>query len=327
MPEVGRVPEFFIVGAPRSGTTYMFESLGRHPDVFVPPNKEPNHFCTDLDSGSFLDSVSFMRDRNEYRRLFADAGAGQLAGEASTWYLYSRDAARNIAEVRPDAKIVIMLRDPVEMMYSLHGRRRFGGTEELPFPDALEAEEDRRRGRRLPRRPRNVKGLLYRDVARYAEQVERYVEQFGWQQVHVIIFDDFRADPLAAFLALLEFLGLAPVPLGPTSIVNASTRRRSELVQRAILTPWVIRLGRHLVPPALRPRVGPLMDRLNAAPEPRAPLDPDLRKTLVDELRPDVRRLGALLGRDLEGIWFADRDSRAPADGPASESAALNEGA
>ena len=327
MPEAGRIPEFFIVGAPRSGTTYMFESLGRHPDVFVPPNKEPNHFCTDLDSGSFLDSVSFMRDRDEYRRLFANAEAGQMAGEASTWYLYSTDAARNIAAARPDAKIVIMLRDPVEMMYSLHGRRRFGGTEELSFSEALAAEEDRRRGRRLPRRPRNVKGLLYRDVARYAGQVERYVEQFGWRQVHVIVFDEFRADPQAAFLALLDFLGLAPLPMTQSSVVNASTRRRSELLQRAILTPWVIRLGRRLVPPALRPRVGPLMDHLNAAPERRAPLDPALRETLVDELRPDVRRLGVLLGRDLEGIWFGDADARISADEPTGESAVVNDGA
>ena len=326
MPEEGRIPELFIVGAPRCGTTYMFESLGRHPDVFVPPNKEPNHFCTDLDSGSFLDSVSFMRDRDEYRRLFANAAAGQLAGEASTWYLYSRDAARNIATVRPDARIVIMLRDPVEMMYSLHGRRRFGGTEELSFTEALAAEEDRRHGRRLPRRPRNVKGLLYRDVARYAEQVERYVEQFGWQQVHVIVFDDFRADPQAAFRGLLEFLGLSPIPLAEPSVVNASTRRRSELLQRAILTPWVIRLARRLVPPAMRPRVGPLMDRINAAPERRAPLDPALRRSLVDEMRTDVRRLGALLGRDLEGIWFGDADGTAASGATAGGAAVMNEG-
>jgi hypothetical protein len=318
MPDTGRIPDFFIVGAPRCGTTYMFEYLGRHPDVFVPPNKEPNHFCTDLDSGSFLDSVSFMRDRNEYLRLFADAAPHQMAGEASTWYLYSREAAANIASVRPDARIVIMLRDPVEMMYSLHGRRRFGGTEELSFPEALAAEDDRRQGRRLPARPRNVKGLLYRDVARYAEQVERYVDRFGWEQVHVVVFDDFRADPPAAYRGVVEFLGLAPIHLAEGSVVNASTRRRSELLQRAILTPWVIRLGRRLVPAALRPRVGPLMDRLNAAPERRSPLDPALRARLVDELRPDVRRLGAFLGRDLEGLWFGAPHA-GPSNGPDAE--------
>ncbi len=304
----GRIPEFFIVGAPRCGTTYMFEYLGRHPGVYVPPNKEPNHFCTDLDSGSFLDSVSFMRDRDEYRMLFADADAGQLAGEASTWYLYSRDAAANIHAARPGARILVMLRDPVEMMYSLHGRRRFGGTEELPFAEALAAEDDRRQGRRLPRRPRNVKGLLYRDVARYAAQVERYFDRFGRDQVHVVIFDDFRSDPGAAYQSALDFLGLPRIPMPETSVVNAAARRRSETLQRAILTPWVIRLGRMIVPRALRPHVGPLMDRLNAAPERRTPLDPALRRSLVEELRPDVQRLSRLLDRDLEHLWFGTPD-------------------
>ncbi|MEO8246842.1 MAG: sulfotransferase [Chloroflexota bacterium] len=305
MPE-GRIPEFFIVGAPRCGTTYMFDYLGRHPGVYVPPNKEPNHFCTDLDSGSFLDSVSFMRDRDEYRMLFAEADERQLAGEASTWYLYSRDASANIHAARADARILIMLRDPVEMMYSLHGRRRFGGTEELPFAEALAAEEDRRHGRRLPRRPRNVKGLLYRDVARYAEQVERYLDRFGPDQVHITIFDDFRSDPRAAYASVLGFLGLPAIPMTEAAVVNAAARRRSETLQRAILTPWVIRLGRKIIPRTLRPHVGPLMDRLNAAPERRTALDPALRRSLVQELRPDVRRLGALLDRDLEELWLGD---------------------
>lgn len=299
-----RYPDFYIVGAPRSGTTFMYEYLGTHPGVFMPVRKEPNFFCSDLDSGSYLDSVTFIRDARAYLELFRDAEPGQATGEGSTWYLFSRDAATRIHEVRPDARIIVMLRDPVEMIYSLHGRRRFGGTETLGFGEALAAEDDRREGRRLPPRPRNVKALIYRDVARYAEQVERYLGQFGPDQVKVIVFDDFRADPAGAFRSTLDFLGLPPIDLPELAVVNAGARRRSERFHRLLLTPWIVRVGRMLVPSALRSRIGPILDRFNAAPEGRQTLDPSLRQQLVEEMRPDVRRLGQLLDRDLEALWF-----------------------
>ena len=174
-----RYPDFLIVGAPRCGTTFMYRYLNEHPQIYMSPTKEPQHFATDLDSGSYLDSVSFLRDRDAYKALFAGARADQLAGEASTWHLYSQEAAANIKVANPDARIIIMLRDPVEMLYSLHGRRLYGGSEDLrSFADALDAEADRRQGRRIPPRARNVQALLYRDVGRYSEQVKRYLDLF-----------------------------------------------------------------------------------------------------------------------------------------------------
>jgi hypothetical protein len=178
------MPDFFIVGAPRSGTTFMFDYLGAHPQIYAATRKEPQFFATDLDSGSYLDSVTFVRDRDEYLALFAGARPDQLAGEGSTWYLYSKEAASNIHAANPDARIIAMLRHPVEMLYSLHGRRLFGGSEDLPdFADALAAEGDRRHGRRIPPRARNVKALFYREVGRYSEQVERYLKTFGPDRV------------------------------------------------------------------------------------------------------------------------------------------------
>ena len=116
MGERGRYPDYLIVGAPRSGTTFMFDYLGEHSQIFNSARKEPNFFATDLDSGSYLDSLSFMRDRDQYRALFAGARADQLAGEASTWHIYSKHAASNIRSANPNARIIIMLRHPVEML-------------------------------------------------------------------------------------------------------------------------------------------------------------------------------------------------------------------
>ena len=299
-----RIPDFFIVGVPRSGTTFMFDYLSAHPQIYGAARKEPQFFATDLDSGSYLDSVAFVRDREEYLRLFSGARPDQLTGEGSTWYLYSKAAAANIHAENPDARIIAMLRHPVEMLYSLHGRRLFAGSEDIAsFADALAAEEDRRKGRRIPPRVRNVKALFYRDVGRYAEQVERYFDTFGRDQVKVIIFDDFVRDPAAAYRETLEFLGVDPEFRPSLEIVNAGAARRFWRLQQLLLSPRAIKAARAIVPRAVRPYVGRTWDRINSRSAKRERLDPEVAASLRAELLPDIERLGALINRDLAALW------------------------
>jgi hypothetical protein len=297
-------PDFLIVGAPRCGTTFMYEYLAQHPQIYMSPIKEPQHFATDLDSGNYLDSLSFMRDRATYLALFDNARPDQLTGEASTWHLYSKAAAANIKAANPEARIIIMLRDPVEMLYSLHGRRHYGGSEDLAdFAEALAAEDDRKHGRRISPKARNVSALFYRDVGSYHDQVKRYLDVFGRDRVHVIIFEDFRADPARAYRETLEFLGVDPTFEPNFNVVNASAARRSWRLQQLLLSPHVIRAARIVFPPRVRPYVGRMWDAINTRDEKRAPLDPRVAASLRAELRPDVQRLGALIGRDLTKVW------------------------
>ncbi|MEP7377987.1 MAG: sulfotransferase [Chloroflexota bacterium] len=299
-----RYPDFFIVGAPRCGTTFMFEYLSRHPDIYTSPRKEPQYFATDLDSGSYLDSLSFMRDRDEYLDLFSGARPGQLTGEASTWYLYSKDAARNIKAANPHAHIIIMLRDPVEMLYSLHGRRLYGGSEDLTrFEDALAAEAERKLGRLIPPRARNVKALFYREVGRYSDQVKRYLDIFGKQRVHIVIFEDFRADPAAAYRGVLEFLDVDATFEPQFRVVNEGVARRSRRIQRLLLSPLVIRTARWALPQRARPLVGRAWDAINTRGTRRPPLDGAVADKLRRDLYPDMVRLGELIGRDVAAIW------------------------
>jgi hypothetical protein len=298
------LPDFLIVGAPRCGTTFMYEYLDQHPQIYMSPIKEPQHFATDLDSGSYLDSLSFMRDRQTYMALFDGARADQLTGEASTWHLYSKDAARNIKAANPEARIIIMLRDPVEMLYSLHGRRHYGGSEDLAdFGEALAAEEDRKHGRRISPKARNVTALFYRDVGRYHDQVKRYLDVFGRDRVQIIIFEDFRADPAAAYRQTLDFLGVDTGFEPDFNVVNASAARRSWRLQQLLLSPHVIRAARIVFPRRVRPYVGRIWDSINTRDEKRSPLDPRVAASLREELEPDVQRLGALIGRDLTAVW------------------------
>jgi hypothetical protein len=282
----------------------MYEYLDQHPAIFMSPRKEPGYLCPDLDSGSYLDSLSFMRDEERYLELFARAPEGTITGEATTWYLYSKAAATRIEQVNPDARIVIMLRDPAEMLYSLHGRRLYGGSEDLArFEDALDAEADRRQGRRIPERARNVTALFYRDVGRYHDQVRRYLEAFGSERVHIIIFEEFREDTSAAYRNALEFLEVDASFEPDFAVVNANAARRSQRLRHLMLSPAVVRGARFLIPRRLHPRVGPIIDALTTKQVSRLPLAPATREKLKGELRDDVVRLSSLIGRDLVSRW------------------------
>lgn len=301
--DIRRYPDFFIVGAPRCGTTFMYEYLNRHPQIYMSPTKEPQYFANDLDSGSYLDSVTFMRDREQYLDLFRDAQPDQITGEASTWYLYSKDAARNIKMANADARIIIMLRDPVDMLYSLHGRRVYGGSEDLTdFEEALAAEGDRKLGRRIPPRARNIEALFYRDVGRYSEQVKRYLETFGPERVHIIIFEEFRADPSAAYRQTLEFLGVDSTFKPDLHVVNEGVERRSVRAQRLRLAPVMVMFSRR-VPKRIRPHVGRVWDVVTTRTKRRPPLDHAVAEKLREDLHPDVVRLSEIVGRDLTAIW------------------------
>lgn len=300
-------PNFFIVGAPRCASTFIYIYLRQHPDVFMPDNKEPKFFCSDLDSGTDADAGFFIRDEAEYRALFADTHGARRVGEACVFNLFSTVAAGRIKASSPDAKIIIMLRDPVEQMYSFHAMRRGNnGTEDLDFEDALAAEADRREGRRLPQFARNIKMYQYRQVASYTDQVARYFEAFGRENVHVVIFEDLIRDPAASYRAALEFLGVGLHFEPNLDVVNANATHISPRLATLLRSPAVIRRFKRLVPATLHPRVGALRVRLrtwNLERADRAPIDAELRTRLRAELSPEIERLSELLGRDMAATW------------------------
>lgn len=295
-------PDFFIVGAPKSGTTALYDYLRQHPDVFMSPAKEPNYFGTDL--------VRLRTPRpslEQYLAYFADAGDERRVGEASVRYLHSRSAAAEIRDFAPDAQAIIMLRDPVEMMFAMHAELLFSGAEDIAdFGEALDAEPDRMQGRRIPPGANKPAALYYRQSACFAEQVQRYFQALGRENVHVIIYDDFRDDPLAAYQSVLRFLGVEGGFVPDMKVVNANKRPRSRLMQRIVSNPpgWVRRVAAVTLPPAMRRRAYRHAMALNARTEARQPMDPQLRAALRAEFADEVRRLGELLGRDLSG-WSA----------------------
>jgi hypothetical protein len=294
-------PDFFIVGAFKAGTTSLYRSLRQHPQVFLPFHKEPMFFGADL-----TPRYERMSER-QYLALFEEAREDQCAGEASPWYLYSRTAAEEIRHFAPSARIIVMLRNPVDVMHAQHSQLLFNRREDLTdFAEALRAEADRRAGRRIPTGALRPEALFYRHSVRFAEQLERYLGAFGRDRIHVIVFDDFVADTAAAYRAVLDFLGVDPDFNADLAVQNENRRARLGLAHRlAFRPPGPLR---RLVPLLRRSaKIHRLRDRLvalDSRPASRAELDAELRRSLTRELAPEIDRLGNLIGRDLSA-WTA----------------------
>lgn len=283
-----RKPNFFIAGAPRCGTTSMYAYLKQHPEIWVSVDKEPHFFGSDLTV-----QPGTIREEDLYLQLFAGAGDRPRLGEASVWYLSSQRAPFEIRAWAPEAKIVILLREPAQMAHSLYSLYSRTGNEDLPtFEEALAAEPERREGRGLPSGVYFPEGLLYTGAARYAEKVERYFEVFGRENVHCILFDDFVRDTAAVYRRTLEFLGVEPgfeAELDP--------RRANQRIRML-----AIRQLRQL-PPEVTRRMQFKEMKLHSS-VPQTPLVPETAARLRELFAEDVARLGALLGRDL-GAWTA----------------------
>lgn len=295
-------PNFFLVGAPRCGTTAMFHYLSQHPEFGTPIyEKEPHYFGTDLDGLRFS---RFRGDEAKYLALFAHIQGKKCFGEASVLYLVSERAAQEIYEFNPEAKIVIMLRNPADMLFSWYHLLRSNTDESLPsFEAALAAEASRKQGQQLPEKPYvSNKVLFYRDMVRFAEQVERYFAVFGRERVKVIIYDDFDKDTAGVFREVLEFLGLDTEFQTDFSPVNSTQGFRSVFLRKLMRQPLLVGLGDKLYPIAM-PLYTAVMN-LNKRSAERPVFNPETRRQLLDELRPEIDKLSALLERDLSN-WYA----------------------
>jgi hypothetical protein len=302
-PNGARVPDFYIVGAPKAGTTAMYEYLRAHPQLYLPERKELRYFGSDLE---IRDRVPLTRQ--DYLAYFAEAPADALIGTAYVWYLYSTVAAAEIAEFSPNARIIAMLRNPLDMLPALHGEHLANGNEDIAdFSAALDAEPERRAGRRIPPHAHLPQGLWYLDVPRYAEQLERYFAVFGRDRVHVITFDDFAADTPATYGDALRFLGVSDTFRPPTfATINASRRIRSEWVRHFLARPpRPLRLViRHAVPARLRRGAYERAKTLNVVAARRPPVPASTAQRLREAFLPEAARLSELLGRDFVGLWL-----------------------
>jgi len=319
MSTFGRVPDFFIVGHAKCGTTALYLMLRRHPDVYMPDLKEPQFFAPEMRADPWR-SRELPQTLEDYLALFAPATPEQRTGEASPSYLRSPTAAGQIAANAPDARIVAILREPSSFLRSLH--LQFVQTMIEPEPDlrkALLLEASRSQGRDLPRHGYWQQVLMYSQHVRYVEQLRRFHAVFPREQVLTLIYDDFRADNDGTARQIMRFLGvedsvvIKAVQANPTVRVRAErlhdVKRALQSAQgpasRAVKTTVSALIPRAMRRAVLRPARRHMRRRILYG----EPVPPD--ESLMLELRRrfagEVTALSEYLDRDLVTLWGYDK--------------------
>jgi Sulfotransferase domain len=314
----GRVPDFFIVGHAKSGTTALYEMLRRHPQIFMPDFKEPWFFSTDMQPRFQPPRAGTLpQTLEEYKALFAGAREDQVAGEASASYLWSRTAARGIADVKPDARIIAILREPASFLRSLHMQFLENHVEsKRDLRTALELEAARREGRQIPRGSHRPQLLQYSDHVRYVEQLRRYRDLFDPDQMLILIYDDFRRDNEGAVRAVLRLLAVDETT--PVNVMDVNRTNRSMRSQALDDLVHAISVGRGpasrlaktaiktLTPQRLR-RDALFVTQRRIVHGATPPADESLMLELRRRFRPEVVALSEYLDRDLVSLWGYDK--------------------
>ena len=297
------MPNFLVIGASKSGTTSIHRYLEQHPDVYMSPVKEPKFFALEGerpeykgpgDREAWRDSVTSM---GEYEALFDGVADERAVGEVSPVYLYSEKAVGRIKHHLPDAKLIAILRNPVERAYSSFLHKRRDGRE--PFDDfvrALDAEDERMRAGW-------AYGWRYTRVGFYHEQLVRYFRAFAPGQIRVYLYEDLTGGPVGLMRDVYGFLGV-----DDAFVPDMSRRHNVSGIPKNRLVHSLLR-GRNPVKTALKPLFPEKMRRrllvdlqnrnLKNAPE----MPPEARRRLMEVYREDILKLEGLIGRDLSG-WL-----------------------
>jgi hypothetical protein len=295
------MPNFLIIGAGKSGTTSLYHYLRQHPEVYMSPVKEPKFFAVEGKELNFRgpnDETSMNRGSitsiEAYRGLFREVTDEKAIGEASPLYLHSLEAPGRIKHYIPEARLIAVLRDPVQRAYSSFLQRVQKGQEPLhDFAQALREEENRMRDNWAPR-------WYSKRIGFYYAHLKRYYDLFEHDRIRVYLHEDLKADPVGVARDVVRFLGVNDAFTPDISLrYNVSGVPRSAALQAFLSRPNPAKsLLKRFLSEDLRRRVAVSLENRNIA-GPPPPLDPNVRKELQDLYREDILNLEKLIGRDL----------------------------
>lgn len=325
---LGTVPPLAcVVGAPRCGTTTLSHWMRRRPEICFSKVKEPHFFTLVPLVAAGDDELRTAVEDGYLGRYFAECSPEtKLLAEGSVSYLYAPERIVPLLKIWPDAKFVIALRDPFEVLPSVHQRLLVQGDEtEREFTTAWRLQEARGRGRKIPKTCIDARQLQYLEVVRFGKHVARFFDIVGKERCHVTLFDDLREDPTAAYLDLFSYLGLPDDGYRDFRPHRKSQGFRFGWLQRLLKRPslitgaaltgdaFVYRLGSGPPKPPSRSfrRIMKLRSALldwNQVPSPRSELPVELRNEVRALLRDDVLQLSRLIGRNLDH-WLGGLDS------------------
>lgn len=289
-------PNFFIIGAQRSGTTSLSQYLSDHPKVLFSKPKEPHYFADDFPGIRIVNSLE------KYLLLFQKRAGDEIAlGEGSTGYLYSSTAIKNIYAFKPNAKIIVLLRNPIDLIYSVHSHLFYHGHESEPnFEKAWLLQERRKNGKNLPNDPRFHAFLQYKRLGKIGFQIQRLLNIVPPKQIKIFLFEEFISQTNQIYEETLNFLG---VPFDGKIEFPVINQNRIHIFSS------IFRIYRESVPWSLRCIVRKFIQkhnlrklriqRLFSRSTKRFPLDQNFRYELIEYFEEDIKNLSWLINRDL----------------------------
>ena len=305
-------PNLFIVGQPKSGTTALHQFLGQHPEIYMSSIKEPHFFCSDfhLESDRAYGKKRFFDFRSEsaYLQLFNRAGNAKVIGESSTNYLYSQVAAEKIHNFNPDAKIIIILREPAKFLYSLHSHYvKFTEENEPDFLAALALESDRRKERVSSPRVTTPSYLYYSQRVQYYQQVKRYCDRFKPEQIKVVIFEEFKSDNERVYQEILEFLEVDSSFKPEYGTVNANKEVKFKAVNDLVNHPLLKNISKNLLSQEFNEFIRDnIVEKFLWHQAPKTTMPEKIKLELMQKYEPQVARISELTGIDLTAKWGYD---------------------
>ena len=292
-----RKPNFFVIGAPRAGTTSLCAYLADHPLIYFSPVKEPSFFSTDYPD---LRRAA-QREYGEYDDLFAGATDEHLAvGEGSTTYLSSRLAVPKILEYNAKASFIVLLRHPADLAYSRHSSNVYHNNDDVEdFEQAWRLQSERACGRYLPPRCEDPLFVQYSKLYQLGAQMERLYSHVDPERVLVHFFEDLANDPLQVYEGTLTFLGVPSDGRLSFPVVNRSRQMRSRAASKVL--GFISNIRALAVKRSLG--IGSTLERFNTNLHAPVGLRPEFRRELVEHFTQDIRKLSELTARDLSS-WL-----------------------
>ena len=291
-------PNFMIAGAPKCGTSALYAYLSTHPHVFLTTTKEPHYYAEDLGDHR----IAYTRA--EYQALFAGVQPQHVAiGEASACYMHSAVALPRIAQELPEIKLIIMLRNPAEMLRSFHSDMVWICFEDEPdFERAWQLQDQRRNGLHISRLCQVPWFLQYREMGKLASHVQRLLEIIPRKQVQFFLQDDLKVAPQRVYQEALTFLGLSDDGRREFPRVNVSKHNRMQWLAKT-QSAVVRALPRRLIEAGKQVGLGSLnrkVTSLNCAEQKPKALSLEFQYQLAAEFHDDICNLEQLLGRRLD---------------------------
>jgi len=305
--------DFFLVGAAKSGTSIISEWLKAHPSIFIPQIKETNFFSTDIEvndfssaykQNTFLDlesyfkdedlrplHISFVRQKSHMEKLYEMAPPGTINGECSTSHLYSLSAANNIYQHNAQAKIIMILRNPVERAYSHYLMARKYGFTNLSFREAVERDiSARKKGWGI--------NELYVDLGLYSKQIQRYKDLFPGGQIRIMKYEELQDDPQRCFDTICLFLGVPTMSIPKLERANQASMARMDQ-----LNLWLTQSGLKkdigkIIPGKLKEKLKKIYYTDVNLPS----LTQEDRSYMQDLFEEDIKRTSRITGLDLDTL-------------------------